>query len=161
MGLYTKIDMYGFADFYHRFSTIGLTIEEIFLNWDKYKNKPRDLKDEIRLPKKMRSEVIKIRPDRRELIRLLHDACKTNNVSVMAVGSKNRKREIVEVRQWVAYIGCNLGYEPKDFKRILDWDRSGIYHKRDKAKELSENDTAYRNSLNEILQRFGLQPIIA
>lgn len=159
--MYSKIEMYSFADFYHRFSTVGLTLDEIFDNWAKYSNDRRDINEPIKMPKRLKEQFVKVKPPAIKLQSVLKQTCTINNVDKKAVNGKDRKRKFVEVRQWVAYVGTVMGFEPPDFERILGWERSGIYHKVRKAEELAGVDVNYRNSLNTILTAFGLESIIA
>ena len=161
MGVYSKLTMFGFADFYHRFAGTGLTMEEMLINFMKYTKEPRDIRDPIKLPKKLREEVIQLKPPHTTLRSVLNTACKLGQVSEAQVNSKTRKREYVNVRQWVCYVGVRLGYDPPDFLTILGWERSGVYHKVRKAEELASVDMEYCVTLNEILRIFGLEPINA
>jgi hypothetical protein len=159
--MYSRIEMYSFADFYHRFSTVGLTLDEIFENWQKYSKEPRDINDPVRLPERLKKQVVKIKPPATKLQSVLKQTCAINNVQKSAVNGKSRKRQLVEIRQWVAYVGIEIGFEPPDFERILGWERSGIYHKKNKAAQLAKYNVNYRNSLNEVLSLFGCDTIIA
>lgn len=159
--MYNKIEMFGFADFYHRFSAVGLTIEEIFQNWEKYSKNPRDISDPIRVPKRLKEELSKVKPPAIKLMSVRKQASILKGVKVEQVNGKGRKRDFVEVRQWTSYVGTEMGFEPKDFVKILGWDRSMIYHQKKKAVELAEMNINYRNSLNELLKMFGCDSIIA
>lgn len=153
--------MFGFADFYHRFAGTGLTMEEMLINFMKYSREPRDIRDPIKLPQKLREEVIQLKPPHTTMREVLKTACKLGQVTTEEVNGKVRKREYVTVRQWVSYAGIQLGYDPSDFTTILGWERSGIYHKTKKAEELASTDMDYCIKLNEILRIFGLEPINA
>lgn len=166
MSGYTKIDMFGFADFYHRFSATGLTMEEMLQNYFRYSRSPRDIKDPIKAPNKVKAERVKIKPHRADLINILKIACEVRsnkyvNVTPEKVHSKTRHRELVDVRQWVSYVGLIHGFEPPDFLRILKWDRSGVYHKSKKCIDFAGIDSQYRDGLNVILNQFGHKPFNA
>lgn len=161
MERFNRLTMYGFADFYHRFASTGLTMDEMLLNYMKYKKEPRDIGDPIKLPTKLREEVLKLKPPHTKLREVLKYACQVGQVTQDDVNSKARNREFVTVRQWVSYVGMNMGFEPMDFQRILGWERSGIYHKTSKAEILASTDMDYCVALNEILRVFGLEPINA
>ena len=161
MDLYTKLDMYGFADFYHRYSQTGLTMDEMLFNYSKYSNKPRDLNDKIKPPGQ--DVVAKKKPKTHmvDLVNIRKLACDIKGVTIAQVDSKDRKRDFVDVRQWVCYVGLVHGFEPPDFLRILKWDRSGVYHKSKKCVDLAERTTEYREGLNLVLNAFGHNEFIA
>jgi len=159
--MYGKIDMWSFADFYHRFSMVGLTIDEIFENWEKYRKDRRDINDTVRVPEKLKKELRRVKPPALQLMSVRKKAALLRGVSVKDVNSKARDRPFVEVRQWVAFVGIEMGFEPPDFETILGWERSGIYHKRKKADELSLTNKEYREKMNQLLKMFGLDVIIA
>lgn len=159
--MYSQLEMYSFADFYHRFSNIGLTLDEIFENWSKYSNNKRDINDPVKVPKKLKEKVINVKPSALQLLSVLKKACVIKEVTREEVNGKARDRKYVEVRQWVAFVGTKMGFEPPDFERILGWERSGIYHKREKAEEVAYYNVNYRNSLNELLSIFGFDTLIA
>ena len=159
--MYSKIELFAFADFYHRFAATGLTMDEMLHNFAKYSKKPRDITEPIKAPNKVKPEKVKLKPPAADLTKMLELACKIRGVKVAQVNSKARDREFVDVRQWVSYVGLTLGFEPPDFLRILKWDRSGIYHKSKKCIDLAETDPEYRERLNQVLAAFGKEPFIA
>ena len=92
MSTFTKIDLFGFADFYHRFATTGLTINEMFKNWQKYTDSPRDINDLAKIPKKLKDEIASVKPPALQLMQLLKVACEINGVKKDDVNSRNRKK---------------------------------------------------------------------
>ncbi len=160
MGLYSKIELFGFADFYHRFSMTGLTIDEMFLNWVKYTESPRDINDPITIPRKMKKVISKITPAAVILWRVLNKACEIGGVTKIQVNSKFRNREYVNVRQHVCYVGFELGFKPVDFERILKWDRTSVYSRGRVCITIAEGNKNYRLQLNKLISITGLEQII-
>lgn len=161
MGMFNKLTMFGFADFYHRFAGTGLTMEEMLINFMKYNKEPRDIRDPIAAPAKLRQDILKLKPPHSVMRKVLKVCCEIGNVTQDEANSKVRSREFVMVRQWVCYVGVQLGYEPADFLLILEWERTGIYHRVKTAANLLETDTEYRIKVNEILRIFGCEPFNA
>lgn len=161
MALYSKLDMYGFADFYHRFCQTGLTMDEMLHNFSKYSKKPRDLNEPIKAPKKSTKPIPKLKPHWADLMNIRKFACEMKGVTIAQVDSKIRKRAFVDVRQWVCYVGMVHGFEAPDFLRILKWDRTGVYHKSKKCIILAESTKSYRQGLNQVLTAFGHPEFIA
>jgi len=159
--MYSKIEMFAFADFYHRYESTGLTMDEMLHNFAKYSKKPRDISQPIKPPNKVKPEKVKIKPPSQTLVDILQFACDVRGVSVTQVNSKARERELVDVRQWVCYTGLILDFEPPDFLRILKWDRSGVYHKSKKCIDLAETTLEYREGLNRVLNAFAQADFIA
>jgi hypothetical protein len=159
--MYSKIELFAFADFYHRFAATGLTMDEMLHNFTKYSKKPRDITAPIKAPGKVAPEKVKLKPPSQDLTRMLETACEIRGVSVNQVNGKGRERELVDVRQWVSYVGLVHGFEPPDFLRILKWDRSGIYHKSKKCVDLAETVKDYRDGLNLVLNAFAHPDFIA
>lgn len=160
MSLYSKIELYSFADFYHRFAVTGLTLEEMFLNWEKYRDEPRDANDVIKLPKRLKQEIEKIKPPADILHDVVNAAAKMNHIhrDVIVGAGNSRKRRHVTARQQTAYVGSELGFDPLDFEEILKWNRSGVYHRINKAGIYANRETRYRKDLSEILKLFGQEP---
>ena len=161
MGLYTKIDLYGFADYYHRFATTGLTLDEMFLNWKKYTENPRDVNDIVNLPKKLKKEIASVKPPATKLWSILKVACEINGVSKEDVNGKSQKRELSVVRQQVCFVAIELGFKPADIPTILKWDRSQTYHRVKKCKELATSTKEFRWNLNQLLKAFGLENFVS
>ena len=159
MGLFTKLDMYSFADFYHRFATTGLTFDEMFFNWQKFNKQPRDIDKLAKIPKKLKEQIDRVKPPATKLWQLLNVACKIHGEKKEDVNSKNSKRELATIRQQVCYVGLELGFEPRDYPLILKWDRSLTYARAKKCKVLAEGNKDYRETLNELLKRFGQEQI--
>ena len=157
MSIYTKIELYGFADFYHRFSTTGMTIEEIFQNWSKYVENPRDINDLISVPKRLKEDLGKVIPPATLLWRLANTTCEIHEVSKTNLNGRSNKRLYTGPRQHIAFIGTELGFKPKDFIRILKWDRGRVYAKVKACVNIAKYDAEYRRKLNELLKMFGLE----
>lgn len=70
---------------------------------------------------------------------------------------KNRKRELVNARHMIIHLLCkNTIYKLSYIAKLMGFaDHSTIIHSRDKARDLIEVDTAYRNEYEE-LRRFIL-----
>ena len=156
MSLYTKIDLFGFADYYHRFATTGLTFDEMFINWKKYTENPRDINDIINLPKKLKEEIARVKPPAIKMWSILKAACEINGVKREDVNRKSSKRELVIVRQHVCYVAIELGFIPIDVHSILKWDRTQTYHRVKACRELATSTKQYRDNLNQLLEAFGL-----
>ena len=161
MGLYTKIDLYGFADYYHRFATTGLTLDEMFLNWKKYTENPRDVNDIVNLPKKLKKEIASVKPPATTLWSVLKTACKIHGVSRERVNGKSQKRELSIVRQQVCFVAIELGFQHSDIPTILKWDRSQTYHRVKQCKELAISTKEFRWKLNQLLKAFGLDNFVS
>lgn len=161
MGLYSKIDLFGFADYYHRFATTGLTMDEMFLNWKKYTENPRDINDIVNIPKKLKKEIASVKPPATKLWSVLKVACRIHGVTREDVNSKNRKRELAIVRQQVCYVANELGFKPADIPTILKWDRSQTYHRIRKCEELAGSTKDFRWKLNQLLDAFGLENFVS
>lgn len=155
--MYSKIELFGFADYYHRFATTGLTMEEMFLNWVKFSENPRDIDELVRLPRKLKAQIAEVKPPATKLWSVLKLACRINGVKQSDVNSKNNKRELATVRQQVCFVGKELGFTPSDFPTILKWDRSLVYARSKKCAELASSTKQYQDDLNELLHAFGIQ----
>jgi len=151
--------MFSFADFYHRFAITGLTFDEIYQNWQKYNRNPRDMNDLSEVPKKLKEEIASVKPAALQLMKILNVACNIHEVEKSKVNSKNNKRELADVRQQVCYVALELGFTPADFPRILKWDRSLTYARAKKCMELANTVKLYRERLNELLCRFGIEEV--
>lgn len=159
MGLFSKIELFGFADFYHRWADSGLTMDEMLQNYQRYQNKPRDIHEPIKPPKGVVERRQRVKPPGERLTRLAAAASDLKDVNVSEVNGRVRTRELVTVRQWVAYVGMSMGFEPPDFVAILGWERSGVYHKARKALQYSTTERDYRRDLNYLLEAFGCDPV--
>ncbi|KKK89290.1 hypothetical protein LCGC14_2734610, partial [marine sediment metagenome] len=106
-------------------------------------------------PNKLRKEIISPRPSATILVDILKTTCIVNGVTVTDAKGKNRKREMVMARQMTCYVAVECGFEPADISSIIEFERSGVYHKVYKAGELAEGNKYYRGMLNGILKRFG------
>lgn len=158
MSIYSKIELFGFADYYHRFATTGLTMDEMFLNWKKYSENPRDINDIVNLPKKLKEEIAQVKPPAIKLWQILKWACNINSVEYADVNSKNNKRELATTRQHVCYAALEYGFKHADIASILKWDRPLVYARAKKCKEVAASTKKYRDDLNELLNVFGLGP---
>jgi len=158
--MYSKADLFGFAEYYLRLHHRKMTMEEILFNYLKGHIKPQDLVEDDILPIKDVNEKVIIPPDY-VLINVRDMACKLSGVTVKDVNSKKRNREFVEVRQMTCWIAVQMGYAPRDITRILKWDRSVTYQRVEKAEELASTIKEYRWRLNELAKRFGLNGFIA
>ena len=158
MSIYSKIELFGFADYYHRFATTGLTMDEMFLNWVKYSENPRDINDIVKLPRRLKEEIARVKPPAIKLWSILKMACRINGVEYTDVNSVNRKRELAQVRQQVCYVAMELGFIPADIPKILKWDRSQTYARVKKCRELATSTKKFREDLDELLDAFGLEP---
>ena len=160
MGIYSKVEMFAFADFYHRWARTGLTMEEMLINWQRYKDKPRSILDPIKPPGGKRAVQVPVKPSQQLLRDVLASASGIMGVKPAAVNGKGRQRELVTVRQMVAYVGMQLGFEPPDFNSILGWERSGIYHKERKASQFGNLEKPYRDKINKLCSEFGVATFI-
>lgn len=155
MALYTKLDMFGFADFYNRWSETGLSMDEMLDNYKRYQSKPRDIFEPIKPPGQEKVVTYNPKPPNKKMRELLAMACQLMEVKEAAVNSKDRHREIVTVRQLVAYVGRQMGYEPADFSRILNWNRTLIYAQTNKAKQYAATEKEFRQKIDFLLDKFG------
>lgn len=160
MSLYSKIELFGFADFYHRFAITGMTMDEMLVNYLKYKDEPRDIHDPLRVPRKLKIELKAPRPPSTLLKKIVEKSCWLNNVSLRRVHSKDQHRPTVQSRQMACYVGIEAGFKPPDFSEILKWDRSQTYQRAKKCIILSETNKDYFNKLNQLLRSFGLSPFM-
>ena len=162
MSLFTKIDLYSFADFFHRFAVTGLTVDEMFMNWEKYRTTPRDANEVIKLPKRLKQEIEKIKPPSEILHDVVNACAKMNHIHREAIigTHKGNNKRYVTARQQTAYVGTKLGFNPTDFEEILEWDRSSVYHRVNKAGDYAKVEKRYRDDLSAILELFGLEPFI-
>jgi hypothetical protein len=152
MGLYTKIDLFSFADFYHRYATIGFTMDELLWNFQQYKERPRDLMAPERLKKP------KLKPDKpsHKLLReILANAASLCDVTIEAVNGNSHERVLVTPRQLTCYVAMQCGFDPADIWKVLKWDRSGNYHRAKKAAIYAQVDKDFRHKLNLLLDKFG------
>ena len=156
MSIYSKIELFGFADYYHRFATTGLTMDEMFLNWARYSSEPRDIEDLVNIPKRLKEEIARVKPPAVQLWKMLNLACRINDVKKKDVNSKSSKRELVTVRQHVCYAALELGFKEADIPTILKWDRSLTYARAKACKEIASSTRNYRDNLEELLDAFGL-----
>lgn len=155
MSLYTKIELFGFADFYHRFAITGLTMDEMLVNYLKYKDEPRDIHDPLRVPRKLKIELKSPRPPSSLLKKIVEKSCWLNDVLLSLVYSKDQHRPTVQAKQMACYVGIEAGFKPAEFAEILKWDRSQTYQRAKKCIILSDTDKSYCNKLNQLLRTFG------
>jgi hypothetical protein len=160
MSLYSKIELFTFADYYHRLATTGLTMEEIFLHWQKHSEKPRDLDELAKLPRKLKQQLAEVKPPAIKLQEMANVASVIHGVNRAHLDIKSSKRDLAQVRQQVCYAAIEYGFEPIDIHKILGWDRTLTYARAKKAKILAETVPEFRETLQELLARFGLEEFI-
>jgi hypothetical protein len=156
MGKLTKADVFQYADYYYRNASKGLTMEELWVNFRRYNNEPRDIK-QVR-------GVMQAQPTNLDLAVLkdvLTFTCTLMEVRIVDVNSKKRDANLVIVRQMVVFVAFRMGYRPADIALGLGWDRSISYQRARRAEELASIYPNQRANLNHVLRRFGCDEFIA
>ena len=95
-------------------------------------------------------------PDPLVIPNILYETCEVLNVSIEDVNGKSRKRKFVNARQMTCYTAIAYGFKSNQVADALNWDRSGVYNRKEKGERFAILEPAFRRDLNLILEKFGL-----